>query len=222
MATKTTKASNKAAPARKAGSVPKGPWNRGRAVGAKKPLTEDHLQVLRLRLRQDGALRDLALLEVSISTMLRGSDVRRLLVSDVRSPDGEIAETVTVRQQKTSKPITVSLSPKARDALAQLIDAEGKMGSSYLFTALRKPDGEPLTTRALRQSVKRWAGLVGLDPSAFSTHSLRRTQATTLYRKTGNLRAVQLLLGHANISATQRYLGIEAEDALKLLRRYQL
>lgn len=180
------------------------------------------MQALRTRLKYDGALRDLALLEASVSTMLRGSDLRRLLVSDVRAPDGEIVETLSVRVQKTGKAITVSLSPRAREAIAALIEADGKAGSSYLFTALRRPDGEPLTTRALRQIVKRWAGLVGLDPTKYSTHSLRRTMATSLYRKTGNLRAVQLLLGHANISATQRYLGIEEEDAHRLLKRYQL
>jgi len=56
--------------------------------------------------------------------------------------------------------------------------------------------------------------MIGLDPSFYGTHSLRRTKATLIYKKTGNLRAVQLLLGHTKIESTVRYLGLEVDDAL--------
>ena len=64
--------------------------------------------------------------------------------------------------------------------------------------------------------VSEWIASIGLDPHVFGTHSLRRTKATLIYRRTGNLRAVQLLLGHRKIESTIRYLGIEVDDALAI------
>jgi integrase len=64
--------------------------------------------------------------------------------------------------------------------------------------------------------VSNWITSIGLDANRFGTHSLRRTKATLIYRRTGNLRAVQLLLGHTKIESTVRYLGIEVDDALAI------
>jgi integrase len=84
-----------------------------------------------------------------------------------------------------------------------------------LFTGRRGPDRN-MTTRQYFRLVSAWIGSVGLDPKLFGTHSLRRTEATLIYRRTGNLRAVQLLLGHTKIEGTVRYLGIEVDDALAI------
>jgi integrase len=73
-----------------------------------------------------------------------------------------------------------------------------------------------MSTRQYARLVADWIESVGLDPSSFGTHSLRRTKATLIYRRTGNLRAVQLLLGHTKIESTVRYLGIEVDDALAI------
>jgi integrase len=73
-----------------------------------------------------------------------------------------------------------------------------------------------MTTRQYARLVSEWIGSVGLDARLFGTHSLRRTKATLIYRRTGNLRAVQLLLGHTKIERTVRYLGIEVDDALAI------
>lgn len=73
-----------------------------------------------------------------------------------------------------------------------------------------------MTTRQYARLVSEWIGSVGLDPRLFGTHSLRRTKAPLIYRRTGNLRAVQLLLGHTKIESTVRYLGIEVDDALAI------
>jgi integrase len=70
--------------------------------------------------------------------------------------------------------------------------------------------------------VSEWIGSVGLDPKRFGTHSLRRTKATLIYRRTGNLRAVQLLLGHTKIESTVRYLGIEVDDALAIAEQVDI
>jgi integrase len=64
--------------------------------------------------------------------------------------------------------------------------------------------------------VKGWIALIGLEPGEYGTHSLRRTKVSMLYRKTGNLRACQLLLGHTKLESTVRYLGVELDDALAL------
>ena len=73
-----------------------------------------------------------------------------------------------------------------------------------------------MTTRQYARLVSNWIATIGLDPHFFGTHSLRRTKATLIYRRTGNLRAVQLLLGHTKIESTVRYLGIDVDDALTI------
>ena len=79
-----------------------------------------------------------------------------------------------------------------------------------------------LTTRQYARLLSEWLPLIGLDPALFGTHSLRRTKATLIYRKTGNLRAVQLLLGHTKIESTVRYLGIEVDDALAIAEQVEI
>ena len=73
-----------------------------------------------------------------------------------------------------------------------------------------------MTTRQYARLVSSWVATIGLDPHFFGTHSLRRTKTTLIYRRTGNLRAVQPLLGHTKIESTVRYLGIEVDDALAI------
>ncbi len=68
----------------------------------------------------------------------------------------------------------------------------------------------------------RWITLIALDPSAYGTHSMRRTKVSLLYKKTGNLRACQLLLGHTKLESTVRYLGVEVDDALELSEALEL
>jgi integrase len=107
------------------------------------------------------------------------------------------------------------LSEQTRQAIDDYIPATGKRPGQFLFTGHRGPD-RSMTTRQYARLVSEWIGRVGLDPRLFGTHSLRRTKATLIYRRTGNLRAVQLLLGHIKIESTVRYLGIEVDDALAI------
>ena len=88
-------------------------------------------------------------------------------------------------------------------------------GGELLFT-IRRDKGRCMTTRQFARLASEWIAGIGLVPKLFSTHSLRRTKATLIYRRTGNLRAVQLLLGHTKIESTVRYLGIEVDDALAI------
>ena len=91
----------------------------------------------------------------------------------------------------------------------------GKKVGEFLFVG-RRGRGQCVTTRQYARLVSEWMSSIGLDPLLFGTHSLRCTKATLIYRRTGNLRAVQILLGHTKIESTVRYLGIEVDDALAI------
>ena len=158
-------------------------------------------------------MRDLALFNVAIDSKLRGCDVVALKVDDV-APGGYTADRASVRQKKTGRPVKFELTESTRQAIDDYLRLTGKKPGEYLFTG-RRLSG-PMTTRQYARLLSRWLADIGLDPHLFGTHSLRRTKATLIYRRTGNLRAVQLLLGHTKIESTVRYLGIEVDDALAI------
>ena len=120
-----------------------------------------------------------------------------------------------MRQKKTGRPVKFELTDQTRQAVDEYLRAAGKKPGEFLFTGRRGP-GQSMTTRQFARLVSEWIARIGLDPKLFGTHSLRRTKATLIYRRTGNLRAVQLLLGHIKIESTVRYLGIEVDDALSI------
>jgi integrase len=156
----------------------------------------------------------LAMFNVAIDSKLRGSDVVALKVEDV-APNGYAIERATVRQKKTGQPVRFELTEQTRQALDEYVRAFSKKGGEFLF-ASRRNRQRPISTRQYARLVDKWVASIGLDASRFGTHSLRRTKASLIYRRTGNLRAVQLLLGHTKIESTVRYLGIEVDDALAI------
>jgi integrase len=121
----------------------------------------------------------------------------------------------TVRQKKTGQPVRFEVTEHTREAVDDYIRATGKKSGEFLFGG-RRSLGPCMTTRQYARLVAEWVGSIGLDTRLFGTHSLRRTKATLIYRRTGNLRAVQLLLGHTKIESTVRYLGIEVDDAIAI------
>lgn len=130
------------------------------------------------------------------------------------APGGYSADRATVRQKKTGRPVKFELTESTRQAIDDYLRITGKKSGEYLFTG-RRLSGH-MTTRQYARLLSRWLADIGLDPHLFGTHSLHRTKATLIYRRTGNLRAVQLLLGHTKIESTVRYLGIEVDDALAI------
>ena len=190
------------------------PWNKGKVVGAKPPLRPKHVWSVPTKLQVEGRLRDLALFNLAIDSKLRGCDVVALKVDDV-APGGYAADRATVRQKKTGRPVKFELTETTRQAVDDYMKASGKRPGDVLFAGRRGPISS-LTTRQHARLLSDWVASVGLDPYLFGTHSLRRTKATLIYRRTGNLRAVQLLLGHTKIESTVRYLGIEVDDALAI------
>mgnify|MGYP001816448914 FL=1 len=190
------------------------PWNKGKLVGQKAPFTMQEIWSIRMRLQTIGNRRDLALFNLAIDSKLRGCDLVRLRVSDVASA-GEILSRATVRQRKTKRPVRFEITGRTRKSIEDWIDTAQLTESDYLFPS-RVRRSPHLSTRQYARIVNDWVRAIGLDPGAYGTHSLRRTKATLIYRRTKNLRAVQLLLGHTNLDSTVRYLGIEIDDALEM------
>lgn len=196
------------------------PWNKGKLIGPKPPLRQRHVWAIRTKLQIEQRTRDLAMFNLAIDSKLRGCDVVALRVEDV-APNGYAVDRATVRQKKTGRPVRFELTEQTRLVIDDYIRAAGKKPGEFLFTGRRGP-GQCVTTRQYARLVSDWIASIGLDPHLFGTHSLRRTKATLIYRRTGNLRAVQLLLGHTRIESTVRYLGIEVDDALAISEQVEV
>ena len=188
------------------------PWNKGKITGQKPPLQPKHVWAIRTKLQPEGRCRDLALFNLAIDSKLRACDVVRLKITDV-APHGYAVNRATVRQKKTGRPVRFELTEQTRQSVDEYLKFVPKTPDGHLFVGHK---GSFLSTRQYARLLAGWIGNVGLDASLFGTHSLRRTKATLIYRRTGNLRAVQLLLGHTKIESTVRYLGIEVDDALAI------
>jgi integrase len=196
------------------------PWNKGRLIGQKRPLKPKDVWTIRVRLQLEERCRDLALFNLAIDSKLRGCDLVRLRLDDV-SAGGRVRDRATVIQQKTGRPVQFEITEQTRVAVGEWLAAVDAREGRYLFPSRLR--GKPhLSTRQYARIVHRWADRAGLDSSAYGTHSLRRTKPAQIYRKTGNLRAVQLLLGHTKLESTVRYLGIEVDDALAISEQVEL
>ncbi len=193
------------------------PWNKGKLIGPKPPLQPRHVWAIRTRLQLAGQTRDLALFNLAIDSKLRGCDVVSLKVDDV-APHGYTVDRATVRQRKTGRPVKFEITEQTRQAVDNHLASSGRKAGDFLFTGRRNHD-TPLTTRQYARLLSEWIAGIGLDPALYGTHSIRRTKATLIYRRTGNLRAVQLLLGHTKVESTVRYLGIEVDDALAIAEK---
>lgn len=189
-------------------------WNRGRVVGQKRPLMPKHVWAIRVRLELAQSHRDLALFNTAVDSKLRGCDLVCLKVPDVYAA-GRVKERTSIIQSKTGKPVQFEITEGTRKSLREWISHPGMTGCDFLWPSrFHAPDH--ISTRQYARLVKDWVASIGLEPSAYGTHSLRRTKAAQIYKKTGNLRAVQLLLGHTKMDSTVRYLGVELEDALAI------
>jgi integrase len=172
---------------------------------------------IRAKLLLERRTRDLALFNLAIDSKLRGCDLVALRVDDV-APNGYAMDRATVRQSKTGRPVRFELTEVTRQALDDYLRISGRRAGQCLFPGRRGPEAH-LTTRQYARLVSEWVSGIGLDPLKYATHSMRRTKATLIYRRTGNLRAVQLLLGHTKIESTVRYLGVEIDDALEIAEK---
>jgi len=175
---------------------------------------------IRVRLQIQRKLRDLALFNLAIDSKLRSCDLVALRVVDVAT-GGSIRERAMIVQQKTGHPVQFELTDLTRESVLRWITQLALGDKDFLFPS-RIRRCQHLSTRQYARIVNRWVDAIGLDPCKYGTHSLRRTKAAEIYRKTGNLRAVQLLLGHTKLESTVRYLGVEVDDALKISEQVEL
>ena len=189
-------------------------WNKGRLVGQKRPLMPKHVWAIRVRLEIAENHRDLALFNTAIDSKLRGCDLVRLQVADVFAA-GQVKGRTSVLQSKTRTPVKFELTEGTRKSIVEWLNDSRMTGQEFLWPG-RFHEPVHISTRQYARLVRDWVMSIGLEPSAFGTHSMRRTKVAQIYRKTGNLRAVQLLLGHTKMDSTVRYLGVELEDALAI------
>jgi integrase len=195
------------------------PWNKGRLLGQKPPLKPKEIWSLRIRLQLAGRLRDLALFNLAIDSKLRGCDLVSLRVRDVYQ-GAVVAARAIVMQRKTQRPVQFEITEATREAIAAWVAAAQVRSTDALFPG--RGGGSQISTRHYARIVKDWARSVGLDPSRYGTHSLRRTKATLIYKRTKNIRAIQRVLGHTKLESTVRYLGIEVDDALEISEQTEI
>ena len=189
-------------------------WNKGRIFGQKRPLKPKQIWAIRVRIELAENHRDLALFNRTIDSKLRGCDLVKMKVVDVMA-SGQIKERASVLQSKTQKLVRFEISEGARASVEKWMDDELMVGFEYLWPG-RFHECLHISTRHYARIVRDWVMSLGLEESAYRTHSMRRTKVTQIYKKTGNLRAVQLLLGHTKMDSTVRYLGVELKDALAI------
>lgn len=151
---------------------------------------------------------------MAIDSKLRGCDLVQLKVNDVMR-NGKIMSRAVVVQKKTHQPVHFEITEQSRKSLLDLINDKQLGYHDYLFKS-RLSSSEHLSTRQYAQTVKKWVRTIGLDPTEYGTHSMRRSKASLIYQKTKNIRVVQLLLGHSKLESTIRYLGVEVDDALEV------
>lgn len=195
------------------------PWNKGLIVGQKAPLKLKEVWAIRMRLQLAHRERELAMFNLGVDSKLRACDLVQLRVRDICHGD-RVANRAIVMQQKTQRPVQFEIMEPTREALTAWIKVSALRSDDWLFAG--RSTATHLSTRQYSRIVHRWIEELGVDASAYGTHSIRRTKASLIYRRTKNLRAVQLLLGHNKLESTVRYLGIEVDDALEMAERTEV
>jgi integrase len=196
------------------------PWNKNRFTGPKPPLKPKQIWAIRVRLQMAKRVRDLAMFDLAIDSKLRACDLVCLKVGDV-ALHGAVLPRATVIQRKTGRPVQFEVTEQTRSSVHAWLQVIGVRPTDYLFPS-RLDRSKPIRTRQYARLVDSWTSLIGLDPAAYGTHSMRRTKVSLIYRRTGNLRAIQLLLGHSKLESTVRYLGVEVDDALTLSEQTEI
>jgi integrase len=194
------------------------PWNRGKIVGQKAPFKLKDIWALRVRLQMESRVRELALFNLGIDSKLRGSCRPQGSGYLPRRPGGDSSRGVAAQDPTPGAIRDHAGDPRSRAEVDQTSRAESE---DFLFPS-RIHDSPHLGTRQYARILDGWVEELGLDPADYGTHSMRRTKATLIYRRTKNLRAVQLLLGHSKLESTVRYLGIEVDDALEISEQTEI
>jgi site-specific recombinase XerC len=196
------------------------PWNAGRKIGAKRALKPKQVWAIRFWLDREQRLRDRAMFDLAIDSKLRGCDVVKIKIGEIVC-GGQVRSRAIVVQQKTGRPVQFEILEPARASILAWLECRGGTLDDFVFPS-RIDHADHISTRQYARLVDEWVTGIGLRPEDYGTHSLRRTKASIIYKQTGNLRAVQILLGHTKIESTVRYLGVDIEDALAIAEATEL
>lgn len=196
------------------------PWNKSKLVGQKAPLKLKEIWAIRIRLELSHRIRDLALFNLAIDSKLRACDLVKLRVRDI-SHGNQITARAIVMQQKTGLPVHFEITEPTRKSIYAWIELAHLRSEDFLFPS-RIHDSPHLSTRQYARIVNAWVEEIGLDSANYGTHTMRRTKVSLIYKRTKNLRAIQLLLGHTKLDSTVRYLGVEVDDALEIAEQTEV
>ncbi|OYV75754.1 MAG: integrase [Chromatiales bacterium 21-64-14] len=196
------------------------PWNKGKLVGQKSPLKPKDIWVIRIHLQNAHQVRHLVMFNLAIDSKLRGCDLVHLRVRDITHGNQILARAMVV-QRKTQRPVQFELTEPTRTSVAAWIERGHLKSEQYLFPSCL-PKSPHVSTRQYARIVHQWVATAGLDATFYGTHTMQRTKATLIYKRTKNLRSVQLLLGHTKLESTVRYLGIEVDDALEISEQTEI
>lgn len=189
-------------------------WNASRKLGAKRAIKPQQGWAIRFWLDRDRRVRDRAMFDLAIDSKLRGCDIVKLKIGDLVG-GGRVRSRAVAIQRKTRRPVQFELLEPARTSILAWLQARGGTLGEDAFPS--RLDGVThISTRQYAQLIDEWVAGIGLRQEDYGTHSQRRTKASLIYKRTGNLRAVQILLGPTKIESTVRYLGVDVEDALTL------
>jgi integrase len=191
------------------------PWNKGLLIGQKRPLEPKHVCSIRVRLEIARLWRDLVIFNLAVDSKLRASDLVKHRLDDICS-GAKVQHRATIVQKKTARLVQFEITEQSRSSVETWLPMLRTTGSGYLFPS-RLHESPHISTRQYARLAHHW-----VESASSGTHSMRRTKVTQIYRKTGTLRAVQLLLGHTKLESTVRYLGIEVDDALHIAEQIEL
>jgi site-specific recombinase XerC len=164
------------------------PWNKGLLIGQKKPLEPKYVWSIRVRLEIARSRRDLAIFNLAIDSKLRACDLVKLRVDEICS-GANVRRRATIVQKKTGRPVQFEITEQSRNSVEAWLPSLRATGSRHLFPS-RLHASPHISTRQYALLVHRWVESIGLESAIYGTHSMRRTKAAQIYRKTGNLRAV--------------------------------
>ena len=191
-----------------------------RVLGPKLPLKLKEIWGIRIRLQLAGDIWGLALFDLGLDSKLQGCDLVKFRLSDVTMGQS-IRPRCVVIQQKTGRPVQFEITDACRESLLAWLEKRGRRTDDWVLPS-HSNRGNHLTTRQYGRLVDDWVSMIGLSPANYGTHSMRRTKVALIYKKSGNLRACQLLLGHSKLESTVRYLGVDIDDAISLSENVEI
>lgn len=197
----------------------KQPWNKNKSVGQKKPFTPRQIEMLKEFLSNADKIKELALFSLGIDSMLRCSDLLKLKVEDICDFKGRVKSIIQLKQKKTNQNHQVRIGSSTIKAIKKLIKEERKYEDDYLFTTERFQK-KPMSRIYYSKLIKEWCKYLHLDPKDYSTHSIRRSRASIVYKQTGNIEAVRQLLGQKSVTSTSAYLNIGQNEALDIYQEF--